>query len=73
MATQQKIDPRVYVVLGIREEHGFAMAASKDSSSGEAWRCRCGASYNGEGAINKGHHHQAVALLAALDAVTAVA
>lgn len=60
---------RIDVVRGAEKRHMFARAASKDSSGGEEWLCKCGVHYRGEGALEKGQRHGAAEILKALDSL----
>ena len=66
-------DPRIDIVRRAERAHMFVAAGVETEHSEEHWRCRCGASYRGTGAIEKGHRHGAEQVLAALDYKAAMA
>lgn len=64
-------DDRVDLVRQVQKTHMFASASSKEARGGEAWRCRCGVGFTGEGALERGHRHQAAEIVAVLDGAEA--
>lgn len=58
---------RVDLVLQVERDHMLTSAGTDQSPAGEHWRCQCGKSYKGEGAIRKGRRHTARKVIAALD------
>lgn len=66
-------DLRIDLIRRVQMQHMFASAGVKHGNRPEQWRCRCGESFKGDGAIEKGHRHEAEQILAALDEAGAVA
>lgn len=66
-------DLRVDLIRRVQMQHMFSYAAVKRDKRPEQWGCRCGEKYEGDGAIEKGHRHEAAMILAALDEAAAVA
>ncbi len=66
-------DLRVDLIRRVQMQHMFSYASVKRDKHPEEWRCRCGESYKGDGAIEKGHRHEATEILSALDEAGAVA
>ena len=67
------VDLRVDLILRVEQDHSVSIAATKEASGGEQWKCRCGEHYKGDGAMRKGRRHVAAEILAALDEAMAVA
>lgn len=66
-------DLRVDLFRQVEQQHMFSSAAVEHGRSPEHWRCRCGAGFEGAGAIERGNRHVASEILAALDEAGAVA
>lgn len=66
-------DPRIDLIRRVQRQHMLSYAHVKTASHAEEWRCKCGVSHTGDGALEKGHRHEAAEILAALDAAAAVA
>lgn len=66
-------DLRVDLIRRVQMQHMVSRAGVKRQGRAEEWRCRCGESYKGDGAIEKGRRHEAAEILAALDEAAVVA
>jgi hypothetical protein len=66
-------DLRVDLIRRVQMQHMLSFAGVKTDRRAEEWRCRCGEGYKGDGAIEKGHRHEAAEILAALDEASVVA
>ena len=66
-------DLRIDLIRRVQMQQMFAYAGVKRRDHEEEWGCRCGVKHQGDGAIEKGHRHEAEMILAALDEAAAVA
>jgi len=62
------MDLRVDLILRVQNDHSASAFGTSKSPKGEHWRCACGESYQGKGALSSGHRHSATEILSALDA-----
>lgn len=67
------IDPRIAIATHALTTHATAAVRRPGHPRGEHFTCKCGAQFDGPGAIREGHVHTVVELLAGLDAAMAVA
>lgn len=67
------VDPRVYVIEGVKATHELRWASTSQASKGESWACRCGVEFKGKGSIQKGRRHDIEVILEALDSIAVTA
>jgi hypothetical protein len=66
-------DLRIDLVRRVQLQHMLSYAGVKTEHRAEEWRCKCGADFKGDGAIEKGRRHEAGEILTALDEAAVVA